>query len=65
VVGTDGIKVVAPTTMTLGEFTGEKAGAVCGHVRDQVKAAFARRRFSSEIFVVVGGDWAWVPATTT
>jgi hypothetical protein len=64
VASVQGTTVVAPTTMTMGEFNGQNVGAVRDSVRDQVQAAFAARRFSSEIFVSVGGDWAWGAATT-
>ena len=47
------------TTMTMGEFNGADAASIRDHVRNQVQAAFAARRFSSEIFVVVAGNWAW------
>jgi hypothetical protein len=59
-----GNQVVAPTTMTIGQFDGQNAAAVRESVRDSVKRAFSSRRFSSEILVVVGGDWAWGAATT-
>ena len=64
VVGSSGSKVVAPTTMTIGEFNGTNAGGVGDDLRDRVRRAFGARSFSSEIFVVVGGDWAWGCATT-
>ena len=55
----NGIDVVIPTTAAMGEFNGASAAAVRDSVSQQVRAAFASRRFRSEIFVVVGGDWAW------
>ena len=64
VVATNSNKVVAPTTMTLGEFNGQDTGSVRDGVRNQVKAAFDRLGLKSEIFVVVGGDWSWGAATT-
>jgi hypothetical protein len=54
-----GTQVVIPTTAAMGTFDGSGAGAVRDHVCDRVEAAFRARRFSAEIFVVVGGDWAW------
>ena len=57
-------KVVIPTTAVAGEFTGDSAAGVRDHIRDQVKKAFAARRFSSEIFLVASGNWAWGAATT-
>jgi len=59
-----GSKVVIPTTSVMGEFTGVSRDAVRDDLRSRVKAAFTARKFTSEIFVVVGGDWAWGGATT-
>ena len=56
--------VVIPTTSVMGTFNGNSAGAVRDDVRNWVKNAFSARRFKSEIFVVVGGDWAWGAGTT-
>jgi hypothetical protein len=64
VVGSNGNNIVAPTTMTMGEFNGVSAPGVRDYVRDKVQAAFQARRFSSEIFVTVGGDWTWGAVTT-
>lgn len=64
VVSDQGQQIVAPTTMTLGQFEGQNAVAVRDSVRESVKRAFSSRRFSSEIFVVVGGDWTWGAAST-
>lgn len=57
-------KVVIPTTSVAGEFNGATAGAVRDDLVERVRKAFATRRFSSEIFLVVGGDWAWGSRTT-
>jgi hypothetical protein len=64
VVSSQNKEVVAPTTMTMGEFNGADAGSVRDHVRNQVQAAFSALRFSSEIFVVVAGNWAWGASST-
>ena len=64
VIADGGGKIVMPTTTTSGQFNGAGAASVRDYVRDKIKAAFAARRFSSEIFVVVAGDWAWGVATT-
>lgn len=64
VVATNKSTVVAPTTMTLGEFNGQDTGTVRDWVRNQVKAAFERLGLKGEIFVVVGGDWSWGATTT-
>ena len=59
-----GSEVVIPTTAAMGTFNGASAAAVRTDIGDRVKAAFQARRFTSEIFVVVGGDWAWGGRTT-
>jgi hypothetical protein len=64
VVSTQNNKLVMPTTTTAGEFNGTSAATVRDHIADKVRSAFAARRFSSEIFVAVGGDWAWGARTT-
>jgi hypothetical protein len=56
--------VVIPTTAAMGQFNGNSAPEVRSYVRDQVKAAFQARRFKAEIFLVVGGNWAWGAAST-
>jgi hypothetical protein len=57
-------EIVIPTTTTAGEFNGDSAGSVRDYVSNQVQSVFAKRRFSSEIFIAVGGDWAWGGRTT-
>jgi len=64
IIPTGGGEVVMPTTTTAGEFNGASATDVRDYVREQVRQAFAARPFSSEIFVAVGGDWAWGAANT-
>jgi hypothetical protein len=64
VVAGNGMNVVAPTTTAMGEFTGTSSASVRDFVRTRVQAAFNGRRFKSEIFIVVGGDWTWGGATT-
>lgn len=59
-----GHSVVIPTTSTMGFFNGSNAVAVRNDVRNSVQAAFRARFLTSEIFIVVGGDWAWGAATT-
>jgi hypothetical protein len=62
--GGSGNNVVIPTTSAMGEYNGADAGSVRDTVRDNIRAAFAKRGFKSEIFVVVGGSWAWGSGTT-
>jgi hypothetical protein len=64
VVSSKASEVVIPTTSVLGEFNGESASKVRDELRDRIQAAFRTRKFKSEIFVVVGGNWAWGAATT-
>lgn len=56
--------VVIPTTSVMGFFDGTDGGAVWKAVSARVENAFAARRLKSEIFIVVGKDWAWGAATT-
>ena len=60
----NGGDIVIPTTSVIGEFNGSSAVKVRDDIRARVKSAFQARKFKSEIFVVVGGDWA-LGATTT
>ncbi|WP_409498295.1 hypothetical protein [Pseudomonas fragi] len=60
----EGHHVVIPTTSTMGFFNGTSAVAVRNDVRNSVQAAFRARQLTSEIFIVVGGDWAWGAGTT-
>ncbi len=55
---------VIPTTAAMGFFDGESASKVCEALRDKVRSAFVARKLKSEIFVVTGGDWAWVASTS-
>jgi hypothetical protein len=64
VVSGQGNRIVAPTTMTIGEFNASDAGRLRDDLGTQVQRAFQARGFTSEIFVVVGGDWAWWARTT-
>lgn len=63
-ISNQGNKITLPTTTCAGEFTGTSASAVRDDLRDKVKKAFAARGFTSEIFISVGGDWAWGYAST-
>ena len=64
IVGDQGGSVVIPTTTVAGTFNGDNASAVRDFVREKAKAAFAARRLVSEIFVLVGDNWAWGGAST-
>lgn len=60
----NGNDVVIPTTSVMGTFNGSSVGSVRDDIRDRVANAFKARGFKSEIFIVVGGDWAWGATTT-
>jgi hypothetical protein len=60
----NGSQVVIPTTSAMGKFTGDSAEKVRDYIHNQVKLAFAARRFKSEVFIVVGDNWAWGAVTT-
>lgn len=57
-------KVIIPTTSAMGQLTGASAKEVRDDILRKVRAAFAAKRLTSEIFVVVGGDWAWAAGST-
>lgn len=59
-----GRDTVIPTTSAMGALNGSSAASLRDDIRAKVKTAFSARRFKSEIFVIVGGDWAWGAATT-
>jgi len=59
-----GGNVVIPTTSAMGTFNGTSAASVRDDIRSKAQTAFSARRFKSEIFIVVGGDWAWGAGTT-
>jgi hypothetical protein len=48
----------------MGTFNGTSAASVRDDMGERVKAALKARGFKSEIFLVVGGDWAWGATTT-
>jgi len=60
----NGNNIVIPTTSAMGTFDGQSSATVRDDIRSRVKAAFTARRFTSEIFLVVGNDWTWGAATT-
>lgn len=60
----DGTRITLPTTTTAGEFNGSSAASARDDVASRVQAVFRKRGFSSEIFVAVGGNWAWGHRTT-
>jgi hypothetical protein len=64
VAGGNGNNVVIPTTSAMGEFNGTSAASVRDDIRSRVQSAFKARSFKSEIFVIIGGDWAWGSTTT-
>ncbi len=59
-----GTSIRLPTTLTAGTFEATGAGALRDQLCDRVQKAFTARNFSSEIFILAGGDWAWGHRTT-
>src|SRR6266516_277860 len=59
-----GGQVVIPTTTVAGTINGASAVIVHNAVQERIKKAFQARGFSSEIFTLAAGDWAWNGATT-
>lgn len=59
-----GKDIVLPTTTCVGEFNGADVGSVRDDLCTRVQRAFQTRGFKSEVFVAVGGDWAWGHRTT-
>ncbi len=55
----NGEALALPTTTCVGDFSGTSAESVRDHVRQQIDSAFNVHAFEYEIFVSVGGDWAW------
>ena len=64
ITSTQGSVIQLPTTMVAGEFTATSTGDLRDSLASQIKGAFQRRGFDSEIFVSVGDDWAWAHRTT-
>jgi hypothetical protein len=64
VASSEGKRIVAPTTLTIGEFNATDAGRLRDDLCEKVQRGFRTRGFTAEIFVVVGGDWAWGTRTT-
>lgn len=58
-VSSKGNKISLPNTVAVGEFSGTSAGALRDDLSNRIKAVFVSCGFDSEIFVTVGGDWAW------
>lgn len=55
----DGIKVQLPTTTCAGEFTDTAAASVRDYFAAKTKEAIEQNGLNGEVFVAVGGDWAW------
>jgi hypothetical protein len=59
-----GRQAVIPTTSAMGKLPGVNAATLRNDIQNRVNAAFTARRFKSEIFIVVGDNWAWGAGTT-
>jgi len=60
----EGNEVTLPTTTTAGEFQGNNAGEIRNDICEKTKAVFSKHGYNGQIFVHVGGDWAWGNRTT-
>lgn len=54
-----GDEITLPSTTTAGKIDGTSAGTVRDDICAKTKAVFAGNNLHGEIFVSVGGDWAW------
>jgi hypothetical protein len=54
-----GNDIVLPSTTTAGEFSADSAVEVRDDICTKTKAVFTNHGYEGEIFVHVGGDWAW------
>ena len=59
-----GTNVVIPTTSVMGTVDGTSVGSVRDDICNKIQARFKARGFKTEIFVIVGGNWAWGGRTT-
>lgn len=59
-----GGNITIPTTAAMGFFNAVSAASARDDISQRVQNALNARRLKSEIFVVVGGDWAWGSRTT-
>jgi len=55
----NGAVVQLPTTTCVGTFTGTTAGSVRDDMANRCETAIEQLGLSGEVFVVVGGNWAW------
>jgi len=52
-------EVKLPTTTTAGEFSGESASKLGDLIAEKTQNVFTQNNIKGEIFVSVGGNWAW------
>ena len=55
----NGKNILLPTTTTAGQFSEQTAVAVRDDLCTKTEAVFTRNGIHGEIFIAVGGDWAW------
>lgn len=55
----NGVVAQLPTTTCAGFFNGASASAVRDDLANRTSEAIEQLGLSGEVFVVVGGDWAW------
>lgn len=57
--GSGGTKVQLPTTTCVGDFNGTSAASVRDYLATKTEEAIEQNGLNGEVFVAVGGDWAW------
>lgn len=55
----NGNTVQLPTTTCAGTFTASSAAAARDDLTARVEQLFVRNGLTGEVFVAIGGDWAW------
>ena len=59
ITGGSGVPIQLPTTTCAGEFTAPSAVSARDDLTNRVEQIFLTNRLTGEVFVNVGGDWAW------
>jgi hypothetical protein len=59
IITNSGTRVDLPASTVAGEFNYPSAKTVRDDISQRAQDIFARNRLSGNVFVAVGGDWAW------
>jgi len=59
ITGDKGTIIQLPTTTCAGVFTASSAAAARDDLTERVEQLFLKHNLTGEVFVSVGGDWAW------